>query len=238
MPNRPDYHLFVGVDVAAASFTASWAGCRTEPVKPVTFPQTPAGFTTFQQQLAETGVTPTATLVVLEATGSYWVALAVALHQAGYVVSVVHPNHVTKYAKTLPRRAKTDACDAPLLLQFASERRPVAWTPPPQVYHELRQRLVARDVLLEMRQQARKQRHALVPWPVQVAAVKAHLDAVITDLDARIATLEHEIEAVLAESAWAESCTVQKRYPMQQKYLCCLSIVVMNNAAQHIPPAY
>lgn len=105
----------------------------------------------FQQQLPATGAAPDATLVVLEATGSYWAALAVSLHQAGYAVAVVNPAQVHNYAKSLPRRSKTDALDAQLLALFAAERHPTPWTPPPTVYHELRQRLVARDGLLAMR---------------------------------------------------------------------------------------
>ena len=34
---------------------------------------------------------PAATLVVMEATGNYWIALAIVLHQAGFAVSVVNP---------------------------------------------------------------------------------------------------------------------------------------------------
>jgi transposase len=147
-------------------------------------------------------------LIVLEATGTYWVALAVALHEAGFVVSVVHPVHVVNYAKSLTRRAKTDPRDAQLLVRFATERHPPAWTPPPLVYHELRQRLVARDALVEMRQQARNHRHAFVQWPVQVAAVKEQLDAVIADLNHRIVTLEREISDVLQSGAWAESAAL------------------------------
>jgi transposase len=43
-------------------------------------------------------VAPQATLVVLEATGSYWIALAVALHQAHYRISVLNPAQVARCA--------------------------------------------------------------------------------------------------------------------------------------------
>jgi transposase len=121
------------------------------------------------------------------------------------VVSVVNPAQVHAWAKSLPRRSKTDALDAQLLAQFAAERRPAPWTPPPAIYHELRQRLVARDGLLEMRQQARNQLHALVQWPVVVAAVQAQLEAVIATLDEQIQALDAAIGAVLVDSAWAAS---------------------------------
>lgn len=205
MGKPEQYRLFVGVDIAAETFTATWAR-RDEPLrKPRTFAQTPEGYRQFMEALEGAAVAPSQSLIVLEATSSYWITLAVTLHQHHYVVSVVNPAHVHNFAKSLPRRSKTDPLDAQLLLQFTIERQPAAWTPPPDVYHELRQRLVARDALLELRQQARNHHHALSQWPVQITSVKDQLEAVIADLDARIKHLEHEIHTVLQQSAWAES---------------------------------
>ncbi|NTU81425.1 MAG: IS110 family transposase, partial [Chloroflexales bacterium] len=174
----------------------------------VSFEQTEAGFATFQQRLGTTGVAPSATLVVVEATGSYWIALAVALHQAHYTVSVLNPGQVALFARSLPRRAKTDTLDAHLLLRFAAERQPAPWSPPEQVYHELRQRLIVRDGLLHMRTQARNQRHALTQWPVAIASALEALDTVIAALDAQVHSLEREIEQVLRDGAWASSAAV------------------------------
>ncbi|CAA9241975.1 MAG: Mobile element protein [uncultured Chloroflexia bacterium] len=205
--------LVVGVDIAAASFMAAWARPGHAPSTPQPFDQTPAGFASFQKQLATAGVAPDATLVVLEATGSYWVALAVELHSAGYRVAVANPAHVHNYAKSLPRRGKTDGLDARLLTQFGLERQLASWTPPPAVYHELRQRLVARDGLLTMRQQARNQLHALEQWPVRVAAVQQQMTAVIASLDEQVRTLEQAITAVLADGAWAASAAHLQSIP-------------------------
>ena len=132
-------------------------------------------------------------------------ALSVVLHEAGYRVAVVNPRQAHHCAKAQLRRAKTDALDARDLAQFAAALHPARWVPPPAVYHEVRQRLVARDGLLSMRTQARNQRHALLQWPVVVEGVRQHLDELIADLDRRIASLEGEIVAAFKESAWAES---------------------------------
>ena len=199
------YQLYVGVDVAADTFTASWLAPGGAPTVPCTGEQTPAGYAALQRRLRATAAPPAATLVVLEATGNYWVALAVALHEAGYRVAVVNPRQAHHFAKAQLRRAKTDALDAQDLARLAAALHPAPWTPPPAVYHEVRQRLVARDGLLAMRTQARNQRHALLQWPVVVAGVRRHLDELIADLDRRIAALEAEIAAVLKESMWAES---------------------------------
>ncbi|MFN8500923.1 IS110 family transposase [Kouleothrix sp.] len=203
-----DYCLFVGVDIAAASFAATWSPAGSPPQRARTFPQTPEGFAAFQAALASTAVPPAQTLIVLEATGSYWITLAVTLHQAGYAVSVVNPAHVHAFGRSLPRRAKTDALDAQLLTLFAVERQPSRWTPPEQVYHELRQRLLVRDGLLTMRQQARNQRHALEQWPVTIPAALAALDTVVTECERQLETLETEIATVLQEGAWAESAAL------------------------------
>jgi transposase len=202
MQQATEDHHVVGVDIAATTFTAVWTMANGQPSRPTTFPQTPDGFTTFMQHLA---TVPAHTRIVMEATSSYWVALAVAVHEAGYQVSIVNPKHLHHYAKSLPRRSKTDALDASMIRQFGMERHVPRWTPPPAVYHELRQRLVARDALAEMRQQARNQRHALQQWPVIVASVVDQFTAVEADLTARIATLDADIAAMLRDGAWAES---------------------------------
>lgn len=204
----PTYHLFVGIDIAATSFAATWTSAGTYRERVRTFEQTPEGFTALQHWLATTQIPPAATLVVVEATGSYWVSLAAALHLAGYAISVINPAHAHAFARSLPRRAKTDARAAHVLAQFAAERQPARWTPPEQVYHELRQRLLVRDGLLEMRQQARNQRHALLQWPVTIQGALDALDKVVAEVDTQLQAVDEAIAVVLREGAWAESATL------------------------------
>jgi transposase len=128
-------------------------------------------------------------------------------------VVVVNPAHIHNYAKSLPRRSKTDALDARVLWQFATERVMHPWTPPPLVYHELRQRLVARDAVAEMRQQARNQRHALQQWPIIVDSVIAHFDAIEAELDGRLAQLDADIATLLRDGTWAESAGLLQSIP-------------------------
>jgi len=212
-PQRPVYQLFVGIDIAATTFTAAWMPLDGRPTSAISLPQSAAGFAALHAHLQGTGVAPSATLIVLEATSSYWIALAVRLHAAGYVVSIANPAKVHHYAKSLPRRGKSDPLDAQVLTLFAAERRPEPWTPPPAIYHELRQRLMARDGLLEMRKQAKNQLHALVQWPVVVPAVQQQLEEVIASLDAQIRVLDEAIAEVLATGAWAASAARLQSVP-------------------------
>ncbi len=83
--------------------------------------------------------------------------------------------------------------------------RGISRTSRPTVYHDVRQRLVARDALLAMRTQLRNQRHALRQWPVVVEGVRQHLDELFADRARRIASLASAIATVRKESVWAES---------------------------------
>jgi transposase len=118
--------LFVGVDIAAATATVAWRRPGAPITRPITIDQTPSGIAQLHTRLQATGIAPTDTLVVLEATGSYWITLATTLHQAGYAVSVINPMQAHHFAKALLKRAKTDAIDAQTLTQLATQLQPGA----------------------------------------------------------------------------------------------------------------
>ena len=129
----PTYDLFVGVDIAAATATVAWQRPGAPLSRPLTIPQTPAGYAALRARLHASGVAPARTLIVMEATGSYWITLATTLQQAGYAVSVINPAQAHAFAKALRKRAKTAAIDAQTLTQLAALLPPAPWTPPPVV---------------------------------------------------------------------------------------------------------
>jgi transposase len=208
----PSYRLYVGIDIAATTATASWL--RPErpgpgPSAPLTIEQTAAGFGELQRRLRATGVPAAATLVVMEATGTYWMALAT----AGYAVSVVNPQQAHHFARALGR-AKTDALDARTLARLAATGATRRWAPPPAIHAELEQRLAQRQALLEQRQALRNQLHALRRRPHVVASVAARLERLIATLGAEIAAIEAELPAVVAQDpAWAEALARLDRIP-------------------------
>lgn len=63
-------------------------------------------------------------LVVLEATGGYETAAAVALILAGFAVAVVNPRQVRNFAKAMGKLAKTDKIDAEMIARFGDRIRP------------------------------------------------------------------------------------------------------------------
>jgi transposase len=204
------YQHFVGIDIAAKTATTALLAARdAAPAQPFTIDQTPEGMASLQRRLAQAGFSPTGCLVVMEATGTYWITLATTLHAAGYAISVINPAQAHHFAKALLKRSKTDAIDAQTLARLAATLQPQPWTPPPAVYHELQQRLAQRDAWISMRTQLRNQRHALVQQPVVIGAVVARIDTLIAMLNAQIAQIEAELQPALAMDATWEAAAVR-----------------------------
>ncbi|MHB8599566.1 MAG: IS110 family RNA-guided transposase [Ktedonobacteraceae bacterium] len=200
MPDAfPDetYQLFVGVDIAATTATVSWQTPKQKPGKSLTIEQTPDGFSLLHQRLMKTGARPAQILVVLEATGVYWLSFASYFSRQGYAVSVVNPTQAHHFAKAVLKRAKTDAIDAQTLTELAALLQPALWTPPPAIYEELEQRLTQRDDLLLMRGQLRNQLHALGHMPVVIAQVRERMEALDQTLTAQIGAIEAELVVLL-----------------------------------------
>jgi transposase len=204
--NAPEYRLFVGIDIAATTAMVVWQAAGGPASQPLTIAQTAQGFAALQRRLCATGVAPADTLVVMEATGSYWLSLATALAAAGFAVSVINAAQAHHFAKALLQRAKPDAIDARTLARLAALLQPACWSPPPAIHEELRQRLAQRDALIGLRQQLRNQLHALVQGPVVVASVRERTEALLATLAAQIAEVEAELAAVVGQdTAWTDA---------------------------------
>jgi hypothetical protein len=106
LPDLVPYRRYVAIDIAASTCTMTWIDAAHDAPQLQWFAITPAGFAAPLQHPQVTG------------------GLAVALHEAGHVVSALNSAAVHHFAKSQVRRAKTHALDARLLAQHAAERRP------------------------------------------------------------------------------------------------------------------
>jgi transposase len=132
--------------------------------------------------------------------------LAYALHDAGFVVSVVNPVQAHRLAQAQLRRAKTEAIDARLLMELGFKLEPSPGTPPPPLYAALYQRLRQRNAWLEIRTQERNRLHALRQWPDAQGSVVARYHLHIAFLTEHINALQTEIEQLLrSDSEWASA---------------------------------
>lgn len=100
----------VGVDMAKYKFDAAFVYGDNDS-KVDTFENTNVGIKKFVRLLNKQK-TARAVPCVLESTGLYHLNMALRVHQAGYVVSVINPLITKKYQHSSIRNAKTDTIDA------------------------------------------------------------------------------------------------------------------------------
>lgn len=168
----------------------------------------------FHHRLLERQLPPAAILVVMEATSTYWIALAAFLNQVSYVVSVINPTRAHHFAKAQLKRVKNDALDAQILAQLARDQHPLPWTPPPPIDHQLQQRLAQRASLVQMRQQHRNHLHALSRSPFALPSVSERTEQVIATITAPIQEVESELAQIAdQETEWSHTMQILQSIP-------------------------
>lgn len=212
---KKPFKLFVGVDIAAVTFEASCyqpgLSRNDRPEKALHYRQNQEDYTKFSHFLLSKEADPTSILIVLEATSTYWINVALYFHEKGFVVSVINPLQARHHALSDLKTTKTDAIDAQTLADLAASRahKLRAWTPPPTIHRELEQRIQYRATLLELRKVLKNQLHALSASQMMVEAVGEMYRSQIADFTAKIEALEKEIEKVLkTDPAWLASVTL------------------------------
>ena len=173
----------LGLDVAKATFHACLVR-HSGKLRHRAFANSAHGFAQLSEWLAKQGAERVH--ACMEATGTYYEALAAYLHGEGHAVSVVNPAAVKAYAQSQLSRTKNDRVDATLIAAFCGERRPPQWAPPAPELREL-QALVRRlDALQEMRLMEENR----LSSGVTVAAVRASLEDSIAYLAEQIRKTE------------------------------------------------
>jgi transposase len=97
---------------------------------------------------------------VMEATGVYHEKLAYYLTAQGHEVSIVLPNKISNYAKTLEIKTVTDKTASQAICQFGLERKLDIWEKPKEIFRTIKQLTRERDQLIAERTMIKNQLHA------------------------------------------------------------------------------
>lgn len=97
---------------------------------------------------------------VMEATGVYHQKFAYYLEENKYNVSIVLPNKISNYMRTLEVKTITDKSCSQAIAQFGLERKLDAWKRPEKAYKELQQLTRERDQVVQERSVIKNQIHA------------------------------------------------------------------------------
>ena len=144
------------------------------------------------------GLAPT--LIVLEATGGYEVAVAAALASAGLPVAVVNPRQIRDFARATGQLAKTDRLDAAANARFAEGVQPEVRALPSVEAQALGELMARRRQLVDMLG-AERNRHGQVRDRRLQRRIGAHVEW----LRKAIAEVERDLNDTIRSSpVWRE----------------------------------
>jgi transposase len=148
------------------------------------------------------------TLIVLEASGGYEMALASALGAAGLPVAIVNARQVRDFARSLGQLAKTDRLDAAVLAHFGEATQPEVRPLPDETAQTLQGWLGRRRQLLEM-VQAEEQRLRMA-----TRAVRPQIQAHIEWLRAQLREVDGELRTLIRSTPmWREQDDLLRTVP-------------------------
>ena len=188
--------VWVGIDIAARTADVVWRS-QGKNAKPLSVEQTAAGHRQLIRQLQQ--LKPAG--IVLEATGVYYLDLAIALTDAGLPISVINPKSARRFAELKLERTKTDGVDAGLLAEYGERMTPQRWSPPDPTALALRDLGRQINRLNGARTQAKNRLHALQGKRSTLKLLIDDEREGIERLDERILKLQKAALALIARSA-------------------------------------
>ena len=182
--------IYAGIDIAKASFTLALpqpqAGYQDH-----LLPNNPAGFAQLMTLL------PPHTHLVMEASGPYYLPLAVFLHQHHYPLSVVNPLVVRRFSQMRLRRTKTDKADARLLSEFGTNQTPALWQAPSTLMSQLAQLQTLLEQYIKQRTALTNQKESFDHSGVSNPALHHSLTRSLDHLNEQIKALEKTLDELV-----------------------------------------
>lgn len=154
----------LGIDVAQKELVVSLGRLHEDLTVDIyankVFENTHKGFVSlisWVRKLTDPGV---AVRFVMEATGVYHEPLAYFLAEQSEQVSIVLPNKISNYFRTLEIKTVTDRTASEAITRFGLERKLDGWQRPNPILKKLRQLTRERDQIVQQRTMAKNQLHA------------------------------------------------------------------------------
>jgi transposase len=125
-----------------------------------TFSNNANGFVSLLSWVSKLAEPAVAVQYVMEATGVYHESLAYLLVEKGACISIVLPNKISNYFRTLEVKTITDKTSAETITRFGLERQLDSWQRPAGIFKKLRQLTRERDQVVQHRTITKNQLHA------------------------------------------------------------------------------
>lgn len=130
---------------------------------------------------------------VMEATGPYYMKLAVYLQSHGVKVSVVNPLVIKRFAQMRMLKAKTDKADAKLIALYADREAPSLWQAPRPLMVEIQQEQAVLQGLCKQLRMMKNQLEAILSQPYQSQQATTALKLIIEKVEEQSSAIEASI---------------------------------------------
>jgi transposase len=183
--------FYLGVDVAKAKLDCMLLDTTNGKRKAKVVSNTSAGFAQLLQWLDKQKAAQPH--VVMEPTGVYHEAAALALTDAGLPLSLVNPAQLRQFAHGLGVKTKTDKADSAVLARYGETQKPELWQAPSKAVRRLKALLARRDAVADdlLRERNRQEASEFGQAP---EAVKQSIAQSIAFLEAELKRLETMIQ--------------------------------------------
>ncbi|MGI4871434.1 MAG: IS110 family transposase [Janthinobacterium lividum] len=134
---------------------------------------------------------------VMEATGTYNLALAYYLHEQGGQVAVLNPLVIRRFIQMHLGKGKSDRKDAQWLLRYGQQQALKVWQPEEAVLVECRQLEQVNEQLLKQKSMISNSLEALQHQPIISKLALKRLQQMLKSLTQQVAAVELELLTLL-----------------------------------------
>jgi transposase len=157
---------------------------------------------------------------VMEASGPYYLKLAMFLHENTIAVSVINPLVIRRFSQMRMMRAKTDKKDALMIAEYGKTEMHQCWIPEADYVLELRQMQALLDQLNKSRTGLIRQQEAFAQNPVKCLVVNSSIEKVIKSIEIEMESVEAQMESIVNDIIMSYLNKLKAYLVLERKQQC------------------
>jgi transposase len=192
--------VHVGIDISKTSFDVAIPQLGKDNYKHLKFKNNSVGFEKFTELLESES------FCILEASGVYYLQLAIYLHNKGMIVSVVNPLTIKRFSQMRLMRAKTDKKDAAMIAEYGKVENPLQWKPRAEHMLQMQQLQALQDNFIAQLTRLKNQQEAFINSGISneigakiIETEIEHVTNQIKHLDSELLKITHKFHKNLFE---------------------------------------
>lgn len=184
---------FIGIDISKSKFDSAFERdpMRWEQRK---FDYSSEGICLFYESLPQVD-----RVIIMEATGTYYLKLAYFLHEKGEKVAIVNPLKIRRFAQMRFERIKTDKADARIIASYGQSEEVKLWEPLEEHIIDIRQICSVIERLVKDRTAWYNKKEALENDPHHSLVALGEIKGMIEYITQRLNDLEEKLDQLIGE---------------------------------------